>query len=93
MRSNQYAYFPAPVCNTLDKKRNHHHYLLLGTVCTYIVTLKGLTTRHYLKCFFGVYAKFNIVCTTCTQKNYNLVRSKMKYLMRLTRKESVKIRS
>ena len=30
--------------------------------------LKGITTRHWLKCFFGVYTKYNILCNTCQKK-------------------------
>ena len=34
------------------------------------IVLKGITTKQKFKCFFGVYTKFNIVCTIC---QYNFV--------------------
>ena len=41
-----------------------------------------LTTRHWLKCFFGVYTKFNSVCNTCQKKFEKLFTGKIRCLMR-----------
>ena len=48
---------------------------------------KGNNSRALAKCFFGVYTKFNIVCTACQHKNWDtLFICKCICLMRLNRK-------